>query len=102
MKLATFIPAGGSEPVAGEIRDGQAIEFGDGSTVLGRIESGDLTPAAGTAHALDSVELLAPIPKPPMIYGIGLNYRSHAKEIGAEPPAAPIVFPKAPGSSTRP
>jgi acylpyruvate hydrolase len=102
MKLATFTVPGNSNPVGGEIRDGQAIEFGDGSTVLQRIESGNLSPATGTAHSIDSVELLAPIPKPPMIYGIGLNYRSHAKEIGAEPPAAPIVFPKAPSSSTRP
>lgn len=101
MKLATFRAAGG-DPVAGEIVGEEAVEFGDGSTVLGRIESGDLSPATGARHNLADVELLAPIPKPPMIYGIGLNYRSHAAEIGAEPPPAPIVFPKSPGCSTAP
>jgi len=102
MKLATFKPAGYKTAVAGEISGSEAIEFGDGSTVLERVESGDLTPAHGLAHKLDEIELLAPIPKPPMIYGIGLNYLSHVKEIGAEPPAAPIVFAKSPGCSTGP
>ena len=101
MKLATFKPAGG-DVVAGEIVGDEAVEFGDGTTVLGRIEAGDLAPATGSRHALADVELLAPIPKPPMIYGIGLNYLSHVKEIGAEPPAAPIVFAKSPGCSTGP
>ena len=102
MKLATFKPAGYKTAVAGEVSGSEAIEFGDGSTVLERVESGDLTPAHGLAHKLDEVALLAPIPKPPMIYGIGLNYLSHVKEIGAEPPAAPIVFAKSPGCSTGP
>lgn len=102
MKLATFKPAGSTEAVAGEVQGDEVVEFGDGSTVLGRIESGDASAATGARHLLTDVELLAPIPKPPMIYGIGLNYTSHAAEIGAEPPAAPIVFPKSPGCSTGP
>lgn len=37
--------------------------------------------------------LLAPV-TPPMIIGIGLNYRHHAAESGAKEPAYPIVFYK--------
>jgi 2-keto-4-pentenoate hydratase/2-oxohepta-3-ene-1,7-dioic acid hydratase in catechol pathway len=40
------------------------------------------------------VKLLAPIPDPEKIVCIGLNYKKHAAEIGAEPPAHPIVFGK--------
>ncbi len=101
MKLATFTRDGG-EPTAGQVVDGGIVEFTDGLSVLERIEQGVTGEATGPQHALDAVILLAPIPKPPMIYGIGLNYKSHAAEIGAEPPAAPIVFPKSPGSSTGP
>eukprot|EP00951_Prasinocladus_malaysianus_P006068 scaffold42876_cov35-Prasinocladus_malaysianus.AAC.1 len=40
---------------------------------------------------------------PPDIYGIGMNYLSHAKELGKDPPTAPLVFPKATSSfSTAP
>ena len=74
----------------------------DSVSVLDIVEAGTTTAAGGAHHDLASVTLLAPIPKPPMIYGIGLNYKSHAAEIGAEPPAAPIVFPKSPGCSTKP
>ena len=102
MKLATFTVPGSDRPTAGEVQGEEVVEFGDGSTVLERICADDRSPATGDRHALAEVELLAPIPKPPMIYGIGLNYRSHAAEIGAEPPSVPIVFPKSPGCSTGP
>jgi len=42
------------------------------------------------------VLLLAPIPRPPKIFGLGLNYAAHAAESGREPPEHPIVFAKAP------
>ena len=45
-----------------------------------------------------SVRLLAPIPNPPKILAIGLNYRSHAEEAGIPIPDYPIVFPRWPGS----
>jgi 2-keto-4-pentenoate hydratase/2-oxohepta-3-ene-1,7-dioic acid hydratase in catechol pathway len=38
--------------------------------------------------------LLAPIPRPPKVLCIGLNYRDHAKETGATIPSEPIVFSK--------
>jgi 2-keto-4-pentenoate hydratase/2-oxohepta-3-ene-1,7-dioic acid hydratase in catechol pathway len=40
------------------------------------------------------VELLAPVPDPAKIVCLGLNYRDHAAETGAEPPAEPILFSK--------
>ena len=43
---------------------------------------------------LDSVRLTAPIPRPPKILCIGLNYRDHAKESKMEVPAVPTVFAK--------
>ena len=38
--------------------------------------------------------LLAPIPDPPKIICLGLNYRDHAEESGMAIPAEPIVFSK--------
>jgi 2-keto-4-pentenoate hydratase/2-oxohepta-3-ene-1,7-dioic acid hydratase in catechol pathway len=40
----------------------------------------------------------APIPKPDKIICIGLNYRSHAEEQGAEPPDTPTFFAKFPNA----
>ena len=42
--------------------------------------------------------LLTPIPNPPKILAIGLNYRSHAEETGLPIPDYPIVFPRWPKS----
>ena len=53
-----------------------------GETVLDRLASGDRTPARGEAFPLADVTLLAPVPRPRAIFGIGLNYRAHAEEGG--------------------
>src|SRR5262245_38869823 len=42
----------------------------------------------------DSVKLMAPIPKPPKILCVGLNYRDHAIESKMEIPSVPTVFVK--------
>jgi 2-keto-4-pentenoate hydratase/2-oxohepta-3-ene-1,7-dioic acid hydratase in catechol pathway len=52
--------------------------------------------ADGPAYPLDAVRLLAPIPRPPKIICIGLNYSDHAKESGLEIPKVPTVFAKFP------
>jgi acylpyruvate hydrolase len=98
MKLATFLAPGASEPVAGEVRGEQVVAFAAG-TVLDRLASGDRTPADGEAHALAGVTLLAPVPRPRAIFGIGLNYAEHARETGQPLPEAPMVFLKLPSSS---
>jgi 2-keto-4-pentenoate hydratase/2-oxohepta-3-ene-1,7-dioic acid hydratase in catechol pathway len=41
------------------------------------------------------VRLLAPLPRPGKIFGIGLNYRDHAAETGSQIPEVPLVFSKA-------
>jgi len=41
------------------------------------------------------IELLAPLPRPGKIFGIGLNYRDHAEETGNAIPTVPMVFSKA-------
>ena len=98
MKLATFLPAGASDAVAGEVRGEELVAFATG-TVLDRLASGDRTPADGEAFALDGGTLLAPVRHPRAIFGIGLNYAAHAAETGQEPPEAPMVFLKLPSSS---
>src|SRR4051794_11801275 len=101
MKLATYLPPGGPDPVAGEVRGDEVVAFGS-RTVLDRLASGDRTPADGEAHPLADVTLCAPVPRPRAIFGIGLNYAEHARETGAELPEYPIVFMKLPTSSAPP
>jgi 2-keto-4-pentenoate hydratase/2-oxohepta-3-ene-1,7-dioic acid hydratase in catechol pathway len=101
MRLATFTIAGDDAPRAGEVRGDQVVAFA-GGTVLDRLAGGDRAPADGEAHALADVRLLAPVPRPRAIFGIGLNYADHAAETGREQPQAPIVFMKLPTSSAPP
>jgi acylpyruvate hydrolase len=101
MRLATFL-APDLEQLAGELRDGRVVAFDDGSSVRDRLASGDLTAASGAEFALDDVTLLAPVPQPRAIFGIGLNYAAHAAETGLEKPERPIVFMKLPSSSAPP
>jgi acylpyruvate hydrolase len=100
MRLATFVPPGGGEPRAGEIRGDDVLAFE--GTVLERLASGDRSPARGEAFPLGDVTLLAPVPRPRAILGIGLNYRAHAEEQGGQLPERPIVFMKLPSSSAPP
>jgi acylpyruvate hydrolase len=101
MRLATFLAPGANEPSAGEVRDGRVVAFESG-TVLERLAFGNRMPADGESHPLADVRLLAPVPRPRAIFGIGLNYAAHARETGKELPEAPIVFMKLPTSSAPP
>ncbi len=60
----------------------------------------DLSTVATTT--LDEGELRAPVPSPRQVFGIGLNYRSHAAESGMEAPSVPATFTKFPASITGP
>ncbi|MDL4771731.1 MULTISPECIES: fumarylacetoacetate hydrolase family protein [Thermomonosporaceae] len=53
---------------------------------------GELT-FTGRRYPLDDVRLLAPI-LPSKVIAIGKNYADHAREMGGEPPAEPIIFSK--------
>jgi 2-keto-4-pentenoate hydratase/2-oxohepta-3-ene-1,7-dioic acid hydratase in catechol pathway len=65
-----------------------------GAAARSRIEEWILKPAADEVARLAEVQLLAPIPRPPKIICIGLNYRDHAIESNMEIPKVPTVFSK--------
>jgi 2-keto-4-pentenoate hydratase/2-oxohepta-3-ene-1,7-dioic acid hydratase in catechol pathway len=105
VKLLTF--DAGDGPRAGLLEEGRVV---DAWALLGAphraglrelIAAGrvdDLRSRLGDtgapSHPLSAVKLLPPIPDPEKIVCIGLNYREHAAEIGAELPTHPIVFGK--------
>ena len=62
------------------------------SKLVAAAAGGDV--AAAARHRLDAVRLLAPIPDPRKVVGVGLNYRSHADEAGREAPDYPVLFAK--------
>ena len=49
-------------------------------------------PKAGATVSAKSAKYLSPIPNPGKILCIGLNYRKHAEETGAQIPTYPVVF----------
>ncbi|MDZ4817606.1 MAG: fumarylacetoacetate hydrolase family protein, partial [Planctomycetota bacterium] len=88
------------------VRDGQYIDLhatdsslptgmnellAGGQELLQRAEQ-----AAKTGKGIDpgTVKLLAPVPNPPKVICIGLNYADHARETGKQPPPEPVVFNK--------
>jgi 2-keto-4-pentenoate hydratase/2-oxohepta-3-ene-1,7-dioic acid hydratase in catechol pathway len=101
VKLATFLPPAGGEPQAGEVRDGAVHAFDADVTVVDVLAGAQPRPA-DAGYPLEEVELLAPVPAPGAIYGIGLNYAAHGAETGREVPEQPIVFVKVAGSVAPP
>ena len=57
-------------------------------------------PAGGLA--LDQVQLLAPLPRPGKVVGVGRNYADHAKETGVAPFEQPRIIAKLPSSVCAP
>jgi 2-keto-4-pentenoate hydratase/2-oxohepta-3-ene-1,7-dioic acid hydratase in catechol pathway len=51
-------------------------------------------PPADATTALTEVTVLAPIPRPPKLICVGLNYRDHAIESKMEIPKVPTIFSK--------
>ncbi|MGI8430556.1 MAG: fumarylacetoacetate hydrolase family protein [Solirubrobacteraceae bacterium] len=110
MRLATFLVPG--DAIAGEGQVGRRVAAGGvvGERVFSfedRRSVKDVLARGGALSReqgwpLSDVELLAPVPDPGTIYGIGLNYAAHAAETGGERPEAPIVFTKVPGSVAPP
>jgi len=54
--------------------------------------------SAASSQPLSSVTLLAPIPRPPKLICVGLNYRDHAIESKMEIPKVPTIFSKFPSA----
>lgn len=103
MRLATFLPPGSSTPRAGEVRDERVYAYAQEElTVLERLADLEAAPVEGPSWELVEVTLLAPVPAPRAIFGIGLNYADHVRETGGETPERPIVFMKLPSSAAPP
>jgi acylpyruvate hydrolase len=107
MRLTTFLPPGSTTPRAGEVRseDGSDRVFAyaqEQLTVLDRLSDLEATPVEGRSWSLQEVSLLAPVPQPRAIFGIGLNYDDHIQETGRERPEQPVVFMKLPSSAAPP
>jgi acylpyruvate hydrolase len=103
MRLCTFLPPGSSTPRAGEVLGEQVVAYADAeTTVLDLIVDLGGAPADGPSFALSEVTLLAPIPRPRAIFGIGLNYADHIAETGGQRPEQPVVFMKLPNSAADP
>ncbi|NMO89967.1 fumarylacetoacetate hydrolase family protein [Actinomycetospora sp. TBRC 11914] len=60
------------------------------------------TASFAAAVPLDPAALGPVVPRPPQVFGIGLNYRDHAAESGMDLPTEPVVFTKYPTSVTGP
>ncbi|MGA9286502.1 MAG: fumarylacetoacetate hydrolase family protein [Solirubrobacteraceae bacterium] len=103
MRLATFVPPDSSAPRAGMVREDQIIGVAnEGLAVLDLLGDPGSAQAEGPSFALAEVTLLAPVPKPRAIFGIGMNYADHVAELGATAPKEPLVFMKLPSSASPP
>jgi len=103
MKLVSFLHDG---VVYGGILDGYKIHplpYSSHDPVLAFITSGETAhPVDNAPSPLEGVSLLAPLQRPPRIFGIGLNYREHAAESKMAVQAVPTVFLKLASSITGP
>ena len=105
MRFVTFRVADGS-PQAGVLVRDQVVSLeaagydsllavlAGGREAVARIENWIYNPPAEAIHSPDSVKLLAPIPRPPKLICVGLNYRDHAAESKMELPKVPTIFSK--------
>ena len=101
MRLVSYSSVRGLR--AGLVRDGDVLDawelLGGGGGSLRDVLAADRLPELAaadltSAQPLSEVELLAPVPDPEKIIGIGLNYAEHAKEGRMEPPDSPTFFAK--------
>ena len=114
MRLVTFLTD--DEPRLGAVVDDAVLDLHNAdswlpASVLGllqagpavlerarRVARGSSAVAYGVVKPLSQVKLLAPIPRPPKIVCIGVNYADHAAEAGRALPARPSIFLKAPST----
>ncbi|CAL9536229.1 fumarylacetoacetate hydrolase family protein [Streptomyces althioticus] len=97
---ALLDPDGTLRDLSGLVADIDGTLLAD-EDALGRIRT---AAAAGDLPALDATGLRIgpPLARIGKIVCIGLNYHDHARETGAEPPAEPVVFLKAPDTVVGP
>lgn len=106
MKLVTFAAGTGSQVGA---LTGDSITTLPYPDMLAAIAAGPEAiaatihvPGSAATQPLSQTKLLAPIPHPPRIFCIGLNYASHAAESQMKVQAVPTVFMKLSSSVTGP
>jgi 2-keto-4-pentenoate hydratase/2-oxohepta-3-ene-1,7-dioic acid hydratase in catechol pathway len=114
MKLVTFSTAG-SAPATGLAVDGGVIDIAKHlpdapRDMIALIDAwpawrerlASLVASREADISFDAVTLLAPVPRPGKILGIGLNYADHVEESGMARPADQLWFAKMPTSATGP
>ncbi|WP_329568755.1 fumarylacetoacetate hydrolase family protein [Streptomyces sp. NBC_01361] len=97
MRLATIRTPQGTTAV--RIDGDSAVECGqaDVGALLAQPDWQVIAAAAdGPRHALKDLRYAPVVPRPGKIIAVGLNYRSHIKEMGREMPAYPTLFAKFP------
>jgi 2-keto-4-pentenoate hydratase/2-oxohepta-3-ene-1,7-dioic acid hydratase in catechol pathway len=104
MRLITFRK--GKEARIGVARDGEVVDLaiaapklpGDMVGLLGSGKAGlaaaakAVKSAKAKAVVKGKINYLPPIPNPPKIICVGLNYRDHAAEASMKPPEFPVLF----------
>ena len=100
MKIARFTSGGGA-PRLGAVEGDEVVSLdelglGDDVVAAAMLEPSVREAALEGAErlALDSVNLLAPVARPPKFLAIGLNYVDHIEEGGRPVPEFPIFFNK--------
>lgn len=96
--LARLAPDGTATPLAVE-------DPAPGADPLRRLlAAGDIAEAQPTGDPVpaEAYRLLSPLRAPEKVLAIGLNYRDHARESGAELPTSPLLFAKTPNGIVGP
>jgi len=92
--------SGSFPPAAGILR---WLECGpEGREALAAHVRAHAATGAAAFEPLAALQLLAPVPRPGKIVGVGRNYADHAKEIGSAPMERPKLLFKAPSSVAGP
>lgn len=108
MKLIRFGEKGSEKPGvvdgAGKIRDVSSIvsDYGPETLSPALIEKLAAADISSLPAAPEGARIGAPVARIGHFIAIGLNYADHAAETGADIPAEPIVFSKAPSSLSGP
>src|ERR1017187_412555 len=113
MKLVTFRRAGRA-PEAGVVLSERVVSLAgagypemlslltEGAEGRARVENWIYNPPPEAVAELAAVKLLAPVPRPPKMICVGLNYRAHAIETKMEIPKVPTIFNKFPNTVIAP
>jgi 2-keto-4-pentenoate hydratase/2-oxohepta-3-ene-1,7-dioic acid hydratase in catechol pathway len=78
--------------------DGSFLATAASAVVRREVERGRLPMVEGG----EDLRVGAPVARPGKVVCIGLNYRDHAEETGAQPPVEPVVFMKDPATVVGP